>query len=500
MTHEIGPDRDVAVEPSTTKHHAPNSSATSASLTAEDEGYQKHLAPRQVQMIAIGGAIGTGLFLGAGGRLHEAGPSIVLSYAVCGLFAFFILRALGELVLHRPTTGSFVSYAREFFGEKAAFISGWFYWLVWATTTIVDITAAALYMGFFGKYVHWIGDVPQWMWALIALVTVLSLNVVSVKVFGELEFWFALIKVAALVAFLVVGICFLIFGTPVAGHEPGFGMLFDSGGIFPSGVLPAILLMQGVVFAYASIELVGTAAGETENPEKIMPKAINSVVLRIGIFYVGSLALLALLLPYTAYSEGESPFVTFFSFIGIQGADSVMNLVVLTAALSSLNAGLYSTGRILRSMSVAGSAPQFAQRMNRNGVPYGGIVITAVVALLGVPLNYLVPADAFEIVLSISSVGIIVTWATIVLCQLRLKRWADKGRLSRPSFRMIGAPYTSYATLVFLAIVLIMVFTDSPATLIVTIVVCGLMVIGWFGCRKKVQRISAERTEIDFQV
>ncbi|RDV08713.1 amino acid permease, partial [Arthrobacter sp. RT-1] len=187
--------------------------ASESALHAEDKGYHKNLKPRQIQMIAIGGAIGTGLFLGAGGRLNAAGPSLVIAYAVCGFFAFLILRALGELVLHRPSSGSFVSYAREFFGEKAAFVSGWFYWINWATTTIVDITAAALYMNFFGNYIPWMAAVPQWAWALIALVVVLALNLVSVKVFGEMEFWFALIKVAALVIFLIVGTYFVIFGT-----------------------------------------------------------------------------------------------------------------------------------------------------------------------------------------------------------------------------------------------------------------------------------------------
>lgn len=244
-------------------------------LQAEDAGYNKSLKPRQIQMIAIGGAIGTGLFLGAGGRLNAAGPSLVLAYAICGFIAFLILRALGELVLHRPSSGSFVSYAREFYGEKAAFVSGWFYWIAWATSAIVDITAAALYMNFFGKYVAWIGAIPQWAWALIALVVVLVLNLVSVKVFGELEFWFALIKVAALVSFLIVGTYFVLFGTPVDGQPVGFSLISDNGGIFPTGVLPMIILMQGVIFAYASIELVGTAAGETSNPEKIMHKAIN---------------------------------------------------------------------------------------------------------------------------------------------------------------------------------------------------------------------------------
>ncbi|WP_285241839.1 amino acid permease, partial [Pseudarthrobacter sp. MEB009] len=194
----INPKDEVVQERSAVPDHlidGGHAHATESSLHAEDTGYHKNLKPRQIQMIAIGGAIGTGLFLGAGGRLAEAGPSLVIAYAVCGFFAFLILRALGELVLHRPSSGSFVSYAREFFGEKAAFVSGWFYWINWATTTIVDITAAAIYMNFFGNYVPWMGAVPQWAWALIALVVVLALNLVSVKVFGEMEFWFALIKV-----------------------------------------------------------------------------------------------------------------------------------------------------------------------------------------------------------------------------------------------------------------------------------------------------------------
>lgn len=259
-----------------TDHTVPaQAHASEKALHKEDSGYHKDLKPpRQIQMIAIGGAIGTGLFLGAGGRLNAAGPpSLVIAYAICGFFAFLILRALGELVLHRPSSGSFVSYAREFYGEKAAFVSGWFYWINWATTTIVDITAAALYMEFFGKYVAWIGAVPQWAWALIALVVVLCLNLVSVKVFGEMEFWFALIKVAALVAFLLVGTYFVIFGTPVEGQEVGFSLIADNGGgVFPNGVLPMIILMQGVLFAYASIELIGTAAGETANLRRSCPR------------------------------------------------------------------------------------------------------------------------------------------------------------------------------------------------------------------------------------
>lgn len=469
-----------------------------SSLTAEDKGYKKTLKGRQIQMIAIGGAIGTGLFMGAGGRLASAGPALTFSYAVCGLFAFLILRALGELVLHRPSSGSFISYAREFYGEKAAFAIGWLYWGHWCMTAIVDITAIALYMHFFATYVSWIGSVPQWVWALSALVVVLGLNVVSVKVFGEMEFWFALIKVAALVAFLLVGTYFVIFGTPVPGHEIGFSLIAGHGGWFPNGVLPVVVMMQGVVFAYAAIELIGTTAGETEHPEKVIPKAINTVIVRIAIFYVGSVVLLSLLLPFTSYKAGESPFVSFFASIGIDGAAPIMNLVVLTAATSSLNAGLYSNGRILRSMSVSGSAPRFAARLNKRGVPYAGIALTAAVASLGVPLNAIVPDMAFEIVLNMASLGIISAWATIILCQLALFKQAKQGIALRPSFRMFGAPYTGYLTLAFLAAVVLLMAFDTPVgtwTVASIAIIVPLLVAGWYLSRGRIREIAAEHDE-----
>lgn len=476
-------------------HHNPEA-VGGTGFREDEQGYHKGLSARQIQMIGIGGAIGTGLFMGAGGRLAAAGPGLVVIYAVCGFFAFLILRALGELVLHRPTSGSFVSYAREFFGEKAAFAVGWLYWLNWSMIAIVDVTAVALYINFFKKYVPVIADVPQWLFALAALVLVLGLNLLSVKVFGELEFWFSLIKVLALVAFLVVGICFVAFGTPVAGHAAGFSIISDNGGMFPNGVLPALVVIQGVIFAYGAIELVGTAAGETENPERIMPKAINAVVIRIAVFYVGSVLLLSCLLPFTSYKAGESPFVTFFGSIGIAGGDTVMNLIVLTAALSSLNAGMYSTGRIMRSLSAAGSAPRFAGRMNRNGVPYGGILMTGAVALLGVGLNAVVPEAAFEIVLNISSLCLIVAWATIVLCQLRLWSWARQGKLERPAFRMFGAPWTGLITLMFLVAVLALMAMDYPVgtyTIASIALIVPLLVLGWFLARGNIRAIAEEK-------
>ncbi|NTY63527.1 amino acid permease [Mycolicibacterium sphagni] len=460
-----------------------------SALAHEEAGYHKGLKPRQIQMIAIGGAIGTGLFMGAGSRLHNAGPGLFLVYAVCGVFVFFILRALGELVLHRPSSGSFVSYAREFFGEKTAFVTGWLYFFNWAMTAIVDVTAIALYTHYWGMF----KAVPQWLIALVALAFVLALNMISVKLFGEMEFWAAIIKVIALVTFLVVGTVFLAGRFHIEGASTGLGVIADNGGMFPKGMFALVVVTSGVIFAYAAVELVGTAAGETENPAKVMPRAINSVVARIALFYVGSLVLLALLLPYTTYKAGESPFVTFFSRIGVPAAGGFMNLVVFTAALSSLNAGLYSTGRILRSLALNGSAPAFTGKMNRNGVPFGGIALTGVITLAGVVLNLVVPAEAFNIALDLSALGIISTWGMIMLCQIQLHRWNQKGIVGRPAFRLWGTPYTSYATLVFLAAVTVLMCYENYWNLIAIIVLVPGLALGWYAVRTKVMTLAETR-------
>ncbi|WP_250377893.1 L-asparagine permease, partial [Escherichia coli] len=427
-------------------------------LNAHEEGYHKAMGNRQVQMIAIGGAIGTGLFLGAGARLQMAGPALALVYLICGLFSFFILRALGELVLHRPSSGSFVSYAREFLGEKAAYVAGWMYFINWAMTGIVDITAVALYMHYWGAF----GGVPQWVFALAALTIVGTMNMIGVKWFAEMEFWFALIKVLAIVTFLVVGTVFLGSGQPLDGNTTGFHLITDNGGFFPHGLLPALVLIQGVVFAFASIEMVGTAAGECKDPQTMVPKAINSVIWRIGLFYVGSVVLLVMLLPWSAYQAGQSPFVTFFSKLGVPYIGSIMNIVVLTAALSSLNSGLYCTGRILRSMAMGGSAPSFMAKMSRQHVPYAGILATLVVYVVGVFLNYLVPSRVFEIVLNFASLGIIASWAFIIVCQMRLRKAIKEGKAADVSFKLPGAPFTSWLTLLFLLSVLVLMAFDYP--------------------------------------
>ncbi|HVV22691.1 MAG TPA: amino acid permease [Pseudonocardiaceae bacterium] len=460
-------------------------------VAVEDAGYQHGLRPRHVQMIAMGGAIGTGLFLGAGSRLHSAGPSLAIVYAVSGVFAFFVVRAMGELVMHRPTSGSFVSYSREFLGEKAAFFAGWMYFLNWAMSGIGDVTAAAIYVRYFAPHV------PQWIPALIALVVVLSVNLVSVKLFGELEFWFAGVKVIALVLFMIVGIVVLVTRHDVAGQSTGPQLVVDHGGFFPHGFVAALLILQGVVFAYAAIEMVGVTAGEAHEPRTVIPKAVNAVGWRIAIFYVGSVLLLVMLLPWNDYSGTESPFVTFLSRLGVPGAGGIMDLVVLTAALSSVNSGLYSTGRILRSLAMNGSAPRFTGVIGRNGVPYGGVLLTACVYVLGVVLNLLLPASAFEIAVNFSALGIICMWTMIMVCNLALQRAAKRGDVRRPEYRLPFAPYTNYITIGFLVLVFALSWFDVPAGRIMIYGspgVAALLVLGWFAVRGRVRELAAGRS------
>ncbi|KOG70422.1 amino acid permease [Streptomyces varsoviensis] len=462
---------------------------------AGDAGYSKGLKHRHVNMIAIGGAIGTGLFLGAGGRLASAGPALAIAYAVCGLFAFFVVRALGEMVVHRPSSGSFVSYAREFLGEKGAYVAGWMYFLNWSTTGIADVTAIALYTHYWSLFT----DIPQWVMALIALAVVLAVNLISVKIFGELEFWFSIIKVAALVAFMCIGIFLLATSHQVDGHAPGLSVISDNGGIFPAGLLPVVVVLQGVVFAYSAVEMVGVTAGETSDPKRIVPKAVRSIMWRVGVFYVGSVVLLALLMPYKGYSANESPFVTVLSNVGVPAAGDVMNLVVLTAAMSSLNSGLYSTGRILRSMAMSGSAPKFTGVMNRHQVPYGGILLTSGVGVLGVGLNYWLPKDAFEIVINIAALGVISAWCMIMLCHLAFVRRSRQGLLERPKFRLPGTPVTDIVTIAFLLGVIVLMWYDGGVgrrTVMIVPIIAAALVAGWFATRGRVAQAVAERKRL----
>jgi L-asparagine permease len=460
------------------------------SLNAEQAGYKQTLGRRHVQMIAIGGAIGTGLFLGSASRLHSTGPALLFSYAFVGVIAYFLMRALGELVLHRPTSGAFVSYMREFFGEQWAFVTGWMYWLNWALTGIAELSAVGLYVQ------YWFPTMPTWATVLIALAVVLVINLLSARAFGEFEFWASIAKVGAIVVFLVVGIVVVVGQFDVGGHQAGFSNLWSN----PGGFWPAsgdynwygpILVMSGVVFAYAAIEMVGVAAGEMADPNREVPKAVNAVIFRIAIFYCGSILLLVSMLPTTEYKSGTSPFVTIFDRMGLNWISGLIQAVLIVAAMSSLNSGLYSTGRVLRSLGMSKQAPAFTLKMSSSGVPWAGIVMTSVVYVFGALLNALAP-DAFEIALEAAAIGVVFTWGTIFACQLRLRSLVRRGVLQASPFQMPGHPYTSIIGLVFLGLVVVGLgvsgWQSSPylshkVTFLVVVfgipIIAVLLAIGW---------------------
>ena len=365
-------------------------------------------------------------------------------------------------------------------GVKAAYTAGWLYWFNWAMTAVADATAIAIYIQWFKQYWPAIGDIPQWVYALAVVVLVVAANLVSVKLFGEMEFWFSMVKVGSLLIFLVVGTFFVIFGSP-SGEPTGLSLINSAGGMLPNGLLPAIVLIQGVVFAYAGIELVGTASGEAKDVEKVIPKAIRLTMVRISLFYVGSVVLLCLLLPYNKYSDDESPFVTFFSSIGVGAAGPIMQLIVITAAFSSLNAGLYSTGRILRSLSMAGSssirrqAQQEGRAVWRNPVDFRRRLRRCVPQLHR-------PRRSFRGYVEPSCARNHGKLGSNCLVSHPVRPTRQEGDVKRPHYRAPLTPFMDYLTLIFLVGVVILMAFDYPVgtyTLATSVLFWPALYFGW---------------------
>ncbi|GGS47428.1 MULTISPECIES: amino acid permease [Streptomyces] len=423
---------------------------------SEGEGYQRGLGARQIQMIAIGGAIGTGLFLGAGKGISKAGPSLILAYAIAGLVIFFIMRALGELLMYRPVSGSFSEYAREFIGPFAGFVTGWTYWLFWVVTGITEVTAAAAYMTYW-----W--DIPQWVSALVFTVILYGANLISVKLFGELEFWFSMVKVTAIIGMILICAGILTIGFSDAGDTASVSHLWSDGGFFPHGVGNTLMTLQMVMFAFLAVELVGVTAGESKDPKTVLPKAINTVPWRIAVFYVGALIMILSVVPWTSFHPGVSPFVAAFQKMGLAAGAGIVNFVVLTAALSSCNSGMYSTGRMLRDLALNSQGPKLFTRLTPSGTPLVGTTVSAALMLVGVWINYQWPGKAFDYVVSFATISGMWAWIVILFCQIRYRAKSDRGELPRSEFRAPGAPWTSWFALAFIGMVIVMMGIDKDA-------------------------------------
>lgn len=438
---------------------------------------QRGLEERHITLMSLGAAIGVGLFLGSATAIKLAGPGIILGYAFAGMIMFFIMRALGEMAIQKPVAGSFSQYARDYLGALPGFLTGWNYWFLWVVTCMAEITAAGIYME------YWFPEVPRWIWALAALVIMASVNFLNVKAYGELEFWFALIKIVTIIFMIVSGIGMIVFGIGNGGIATGISNLWENGGILPNGITGVLMSLQMVMFAFLGIEMIGITAGEVKNPEKTLSRAIDTVFWRILIFYVGALFVIMSIYPWTEIGAQGSPFVLTFDKLGIPAAAGIINFVVLTAALSSCNGGIFSTARMLFNLAENDEAPKGLGKLNKNGVPSAAVLVTAGALLVGVVLNYLVPAKVFTWVTAISTFGAIWTWSMILLSQIKYRKGLTPVQLRGLKYKMPLFPLTSYISLAFLLLVvgLMAFFPDTRIALIVGPLWLGILTAFYYG-------------------
>ncbi len=418
---------------------------------------KRDLKNRHVQLIAIGGTIGTGLFLGSGKSIHLAGPSIIISYLIIGIALFFVMRALGELLLSNTNHTSFIDFAAEYLGPWAGFVTGWTYWFCWIMTAMADIIAVGLYTQ------YWF-DIPQWVPAIICLVILLGLNLLSVKLFGELEFWFAIIKVVTIVALIVVGIVLLVIGFETDSGTVSVSNLWNHGGIFPNGVSGFLLSLQMVVFSFVGVELIGVSAAETKDPRKNIPSAINKIPVRILLFYVGALFVILCINPWNQLNATSSPFVGVFALIGIPMAAGIINFVVLTSAASAANSGLFSTSRIMYNLSNHNEAPKKFSKLNKHHVPSNALFTSTIVVSIGALLSKLIPEQAFTIVTTISAICFIWVWSIILISHIKYVKTRPDLR-AKSTFKAPLTPAINYVILGMFAFILIVMLIAAETRL-----------------------------------
>lgn len=452
---------------------------------------RRSLSNRHLQLIAIGGAIGTGLFMGSGKTISLAGPSILLVYLIIGVMLFFVMRAMGELLLSNLEYKSFIDFSTDLLGPWAGFFCGWTYWFCWIVTAIADVIAIASYAQF------WFPGLMPWIPAVSCVCLLLALNLTAVRVFGELEFWFALIKIVAIIALIIMGFGMIAFGfQSPSGHHASLANLWNDGGLFPTGVGGFFAGFQIAVFAFVGIELVGTTAAETADPTRNLPKAINSIPIRIILFYVLALVVIMTVTPWRLVQPGRSPFVELFMLAGIPAAASLINFVVLTSATSSANGGIFSTSRMLYGLAEENHAPRTFARLSRAAVPSYGLLFSCVCLLAGAMLVYLIPnlVTAFTLVTTLSAVLFMFVWSLILIAYMAYRR--KRPQLHAASqYKMPGGVVMCWACLVFFAFVLwlLTLQTDTREALLASPVWFVLLTVGylWKGRRAAALAVTA---------
>lgn len=457
----------------------------------QENQLKRGLTNRHIQLIALGGSIGTGLFLGIGPAAVLAGPSVILGYAIAGIIAFFIMRQLGEMVVEEPVSGSFSHFAYKYCGSFAGFASGWNYWILYILVSMAELTAIGVYVQF------WWPEIPLWASSLFFFLVINALNFASVKVYGETEFWFSIIKVAAIIAMILFGTYLLISGT--GGENATIHNLYNDGGFFPKGIFEKtangsfqglLSAMALIMFSFGGLELIGITAAEAENPEKNIPKATNQVIYRILIFYVGALVILFALSPWQQITTDSSPFVMVFK--NLNGMEfelfgnkiyftsliaNVLNLIVLTAALSVYNSSVYSNSRMLYGLADQGSAPQFLKKLNKQSVPVNAILISSCFAAICILINKVIPEEAFSILMSLVVSCLVINWVMISYTHLKFRHSKDNEN-TKTKFPSIFYPVSNYICFVFLlGILSIMWMTDMKLSVELIPIWLGILFI-----------------------
>ncbi|OMQ38251.1 D-serine/D-alanine/glycine transporter [Rhodococcus sp. D-1] len=464
----------------------------------EDPHLTRQLSNRHIQLIAIGGAIGTGLFMGSGKTISLAGPSVIFVYMIIGFMLFFVMRAMGELLLSNMAYKSFSDFAADLLGPWAGFFTGWTYWFCWIVTGIADVIAIS------GYFKYWWPGLAAWIPALLTIAALLLLNLPTVRAFGETEFWFALIKIIAIVSLIVVGIVMVVSGfTAPNGATSGIDNLWNDGGMFPTGFMGFVAGFQIAVFAFVGIELVGTTAAEAKDPEKNLPKAINSIPIRVLLFYVVALTVIIAVTPWREISADKSPFVAMFTLAGLGIAASVINFVVLTSAASSANSGIYSTSRMVFGLAQEGDAPRALGKLNSRKVPANALMFSCIFLLASLILLFSGDSviEAFTVVTTISALLFMFVW-TIILASYMVYRKRRPHLHEASKFKMPGGIVMCWVVLAFFVFILWALTTkdDTLQALLVTPIWFVVLGIAWAIIRRRPAhraRYDAFKSELD---
>ena len=443
----------------------------------QEKALKRGLSARHIRFMALGSAIGTGLFYGSASAIQMAGPAVLLAYLIGGAAVFMVMRALGEMAVHNPVAGSFGQYASTYLGPMAGFVLGWTYAFEMIIVCLADVTAFGIYMGF------WFPEVARWVWVLGIVFLIGGLNLCNVKVFGEMEFWLSLLKVGAIVAMILGGFGILLFGIHSAGEAQASGLsnLWAHGGFMPNGIGGLIASFAVVMFAFGGIEIIGITAGEAKDPQRVIPKAINAVPLRILLFYVLTLFVLMAIYPWPQIGSQGSPFVQIFSNLGIGSAATLLNIVVISAAVSAINSDIFGAGRMMYGLAQQGQAPKGFAQLSKHGVPWMTVVVMGAALLGGVVLNYLIPENVFLLIASIATFATVWVWLMILFTQVAMRRSMNKQQVEELKFPVPFWPYAPAAAIVFMLLVfgVLGYFPDTQAALLVGAVWIVLLVLAY---------------------